>query len=246
LRALQQTYLATEPGYHEARRLLRQAIAMDPHFGLAKALAAYCVTHAAVQGWIVRGSPDAVEAIEFARSALANSPDDPSTLRLAGHAVAWLARDLDAGRTALDRAVTLNTNSAQILGSSGWVRLYLGDFHVARDHFTWAMRLSPLDPELYFFQAGLAFALGEPADPERGLDLAQQALVGRLNWRSALQPRIYCLLRLGRLDEARETARQLLANWPGETLSALRCRSPHRAHVVDMGIALLRQAGIPE
>ena len=248
LRALQQTYLATEPGYHEARHLLRQAIAMDPNFELAKALAAYCVTHAAVQGWIVRGCPDAVEAIEFARSALANSPDDPSTLRLAGHAVAWLARDLDAGRTALDRAVTLNTNSAQILGSSGWVRLYLGDFDVARDQFSRAMRLSPLDPELYFFQAGLAFALafGEPADPGRGLDFAQQALIGRPNWRSALQPRIYCLLKLGRLDEARETARQLLATWPGETLSALRCRSPHRTHVVDMGIALLRQAGIPE
>jgi len=108
--------------------------------------------------------------------------------------------------------------------------------------------LSPLDPELYFFQAGLAMALalGEPAEPQRGLDLAERALIGRPDWRSAMQSRIYCLLKLGRVDEARRTAQRLLVNWPGETLSAMRCRSPHRAHVVDLSIALLRQAGLPE
>lgn len=126
---------------------------------------------------------------------------------------ACLAHDPDTGRAALDRAITLNANSAQILGGSGWVRLFLGDFDVARDQFTRAMRLSPLDPELYVFQTGLAEALvlGEPAEPERGLDLVQQALVSRPNWYTALQARVYCLVTLGRLDEAKETARQMLA-----------------------------------
>jgi tetratricopeptide (TPR) repeat protein len=179
---------------------------------------------------------------------LADSPDDPSALRLAGVVVAYLAHDLDAGRAALDRAITLNANSAQILGYSGWVRLYLGDFDVARDHLTRAMRLSPLDPELYVFQTGLAvsLALGEPAEPERGLDLVEKALDRRPNWDSALLARIYCLVRLGRLKEAKETARQLLAASSQSTLSAFRRRLPHRAQVVDAIIGLLRQAGYPE
>jgi adenylate cyclase len=129
---------------------------MDSRFGLAKALAAWCIGHAVEQGAIGRGTPEIAEAIELARSALADSPDDPSALRFAGHAVAYFAHDLDAGLAALDRAFRLNGNSAQILGSNGWMRLYAGDFGVARNSFTRAMRLSPLDPELYFFQTGLA------------------------------------------------------------------------------------------
>jgi adenylate cyclase len=248
LRALHQQYLFTERGYQEALRLLRQAISMDTRFGLAKALAAWCIGHAVEQGAISRGSPEFNEAIELARAALADSPDDPSALRLAGHAVAFFAHDLDAGRAALERAITLNGNSAQILGSNGWLRLYAGDFDVARDHFTRAMRLSPLDPELYFFQTGLAEALvlGEPAEPSRGLELVQKALVGRPNWRAALQARIFCLVRLGRLDEATDTARQFLVIWPDFSLSAFRRRTPFRADIFDMMLEMLRQAGLPE
>jgi adenylate cyclase len=248
LRALQQHYLFTEAGSQEARRLLHQAISRDTSFGLAKAMAAWCVAHAVFQSWVAWGGPEYAEGIAFARSALSNSPDDPSALRLAGFTVAYLAQDLDAGQAALDRAIALNANSAQVLGSSGWVRNYLGHFDVARDHFTRAMRLSPLDPELYVFQTGLAIALalGEPAAPERGLDLAQKALVGGRNQRTALHGRIYCLIELGHLEEARETARQYLAIWPDFSLSAWRRRLAYRAHVADRLIALLRQAGLPE
>ncbi len=248
LRALHQFYLLTEPGMQEARRLLREAVAMDTSFGLAKALAGYCVAYAVPQDWIAWGSPEFIEAIALARAALVNSPDDPSVLRLAGCAVARLTHDLDAGRAALDRAIALNANSAQILGVSGRVRLWLGDFDVARDHFTRAMRLSPLDPEMYLFQTGLAQTLlrGEPAEPERALDLVQKALVARPNWRIGLFVRVQCLVTLGRLDEAKETMRQVLAVWPGATLSAFRQRLPHRAQFADTTVGLLRQAGMPE
>ena len=103
----------------EALRLLRQAIAMDSSFGLAKALAAWCAGYAVDQEWIARGSSEFIEAVAFARAALAESPDDPSALRLAGHAVAYVSHDLNAAQGALDRAMALNANSAQILGSSG-------------------------------------------------------------------------------------------------------------------------------
>ncbi len=248
LKALQQYHLYTEPGNQEARRLLRQAIAMDNRFGLAKALAAACVADAVVHDWIAYGSPAATDAVALAREALADSPDDPSALRLAGFAVASIGHDLDAGRIALDRALLLNANSAQILGSSGWLRYFMGDHHVSADHFTRAIRLSPLDPELYTFRTGLAGALvlSDPAQPERALEIMQAALAERPDARTALQCRIECLVLLGRLDEAKQTARHLLEVWPQSSISAWRRRWPHRREVADAAFALYRAAGIPE
>ena len=180
LRALQQVHLATEAANREARLLLHEAIAMDRRFGLAKALIATCTGLAVTRDWIAWGSPEMVEGVAMARSALVDSPDDPTVLRLAGYAVGHIGHDLDAARTALDRAIALNGNSAAVLGSSGWLRNFLGEFSVARDHFTRAMRLSPLDPNLDTWRAGLAMALsfGEPAELEPALDLVNKVLQG--------------------------------------------------------------------
>jgi adenylate cyclase len=248
LRGLQQFYLLTRQGTDEALRLLRLAIAIDSSFWIAKAMTAYCVAHAAAATWIERDTTLVAEGIEWSRSALANAPDDPTAMRLAGHAVAWLARDLDTGRVALDRAIMLNSNSAQALCSSGWVRNYLGDFNAARDHLRRALKLSPLDPELYFFQTGLAQALafGSPPEPQQGLELAELALVGRPNWRTALNARVYCLVGLDRIEEARARAQQLVVLYPDASLSAIRRRFPHRPEAVERIVAALRKAEFPE
>jgi adenylate cyclase len=172
LRALQQFHLYTQSSIRAARFLLHQAITMDGRFGLAKALASLCVSTAVMCDWIAWGSAEAVEGAALARSAIADSPDDPTALHFAAWAVAYLGHDLDAAQAAVDRALVLNGNSAAVLGTSGWVHYDLGDFGTARDHFTRAIRLSPLDPLLHSFQSGLASALsfGEPAEPARALD----------------------------------------------------------------------------
>jgi hypothetical protein len=93
---------------------------MDSRFGLAKALAAAAVTNAVINQWMSWDSDAVADAVALARSALADSPDDPTALRCAGIAVANLGHDLDASRAALDRALILNGNSAQVLAMSGW------------------------------------------------------------------------------------------------------------------------------
>ena len=62
----------------------------------------------------------------------------------------------------------------------------------------------------------------------------------------ALLVLIYCLVRLGRLDEARQTVQQMLTIWPQLTIAAYRRRSAFRAPVVETIIDLLRRAGLPE
>ena len=121
---LQQLHLLTEAGNREARRLLRQAIAMDPRFGLAKALAAMSVSLAVDQRWIERGSEEAIEAVALARSSMVDAPGDASVLRLAGYTIAFVGFDVESGRVATDRAVALNANSAPVLGRQ-WLAAHL-------------------------------------------------------------------------------------------------------------------------
>jgi adenylate cyclase len=248
LRALQQFHLFTESSNHAARLLLHRAITMDGRFGLAKALAARCVQHAVVRDWIALGSAEAVEGAVLARSAIADSPDDPTVLRCGALALAHLEHDLDAAQAAIDRALVLNGDSAGVLGASGWVHNFLGDFVTARDHFTRAIRLSPLDPLLVLYRAGLAMALafGEPAELGQALDLTDRVLQGTPSNYPALQIRIETLVILGHLQEAQEAARTFMSFYPQSSISAWRLRWPHRRAIVERMVQLYRAAGIPE
>jgi adenylate cyclase len=247
LRALHHHYLSTQRDTSEALRLLREAITIDPGFGQAKALSSFCISIGVHQEWIAWGSLEFIEAIALARAALVDAPDDPTSLRHAGWTLALLAHDRDAARAVLDRAITLHANSAPILGSSGWVRSFQGDFASARDQFTRAMRLSPLDPEFNLFQTGLAVALifEETTGPEVGRELTRKALIAKPNRRETLTAQICCLVRLGRYLEAEETARQILSLWPRFTLSAFRRRTPFNPADAERFIDLMRQAGVP-
>jgi hypothetical protein len=68
--------------------------------------------------------------------------DDPSALAWAGHALAYLARDYDAGLAAADRALALAPNSALVLLTSGWLRVYVSESEPAILYIERAMRLT--------------------------------------------------------------------------------------------------------
>jgi adenylate cyclase len=248
LRALQQFHLLTESSIHAARLLLRQAITMDGRFGRAKGLAAACVMHAVAVGWIAWDGTEAVEGAALAHSAIADSPDDPTALQFAALAVAYLGHDLNAAQEAVDQALVLNGNSAGVLGTSGWVHFFLGDFDVARNHFACAIRLSPLDPRLHVSQAGLAMSLsfGQSAELEPALDLAEKVLHRAPSYYPALQARIEALVMMGRIAEAKEAAGSLISFYPHFSISAWRLRAPHRPAIIDRHVQIYRAAGIPE
>ena len=82
LQALQQMYLVTEPANRKAQHLLQQAIDMDEHFALAKALAAENARRSVIYQWAPEDSEAAIHAVDLARSALTDSPDDPTVLNL--------------------------------------------------------------------------------------------------------------------------------------------------------------------
>ena len=76
----------------------------------------------------------------------------PTVLCYAGYALAYVAGDLDDGAAFLDRALLINPNLAAAWLCSGWVKVWLGEPDRAIEHFAHAMRLSPIDPALFFMQ----------------------------------------------------------------------------------------------
>src|SRR6476646_6551612 len=71
---------------------------------------------------------------------------DPDALRMAGPTLAVLGGELAAAMSALDRATTLNPNSAQAWRESGCGNCFANRPDAAIAAAQRAMRLSPLDP----------------------------------------------------------------------------------------------------
>ncbi|WP_159627668.1 winged helix-turn-helix domain-containing tetratricopeptide repeat protein [Massilia puerhi] len=158
-------YLRGVAELHEASRetserglaFFQQAIDADPEFASAYAMAAWCHAWRRANGWMSDGA-DAQEAVRLARRAVELDKGDAVALTRSGHVLGYLAGDIHAGIGLLDRALVLNPNLAAARYLGGYLRLWQGDTAAAIAHLGRAMRLSPLDPELYRMQAGMAVA----------------------------------------------------------------------------------------
>jgi adenylate cyclase len=212
LRALPHHYAKTRADNDACLALLYQAIALDPRFSMAKAFAAFSLLQQEIQGWSAPNERQ--EGIRLAREALSDSQDDPATLRCAGHAITWFAQDRAAGRAALDRALVLNPNSAQVLGSAAWILNYIGEAERAADMFYRAIRLSPLDPEMAFFLSGLGMALLMLCRYDEALVVGSQSIPLQPGRATGYRVVVGALHALGRRDEARGAAKRYQAANP--------------------------------
>jgi adenylate cyclase len=243
LRSMSYFFKWTRADCAEALRLSRQALALDPSFSLAKALTSYCIGALVTLGAYEWGGAEADEAIRLARTAIADARDDPTTLRAAAQSLAYLGGGLDVARAAVDRAMALNPNSAPVLATSGWVHIYSENYPRARDDLSRALRLSPLDSDRRMFFGGLSIALAEMGDVEQALELSRKANAEGYGFPIT----VYCLVQLGRLDEAQRFTAELRAWDPGYTMrSAQKRLACYGAGHRERRLASLRAAGIPE
>jgi TolB-like protein len=138
--------------------LFEKAIRLDPDFASAHAVAAWCYLWRKVNRWTADPPREVAEGIRLARRAVELGRDDAVALTRSGHTLGHLVGDLDGGIALLDRAIMLNPNLAAAWFLGGFLRLWHGENEGAIEHFARAMRLSPLDPETYRMQAGMAMA----------------------------------------------------------------------------------------
>lgn len=158
LRGVAELHQGTKATIDQALPLFHKAIEFDPDFASAYAMAAWCHCWRKINGWMTDLPREMAEGVRLARRALELDKGDAVVLTRCGHALGHFTGDLQGGIALLDKALVLNPNLAAAWCLGGFLKLWHGETDVAIEHLTRAMRLSPLDPELYRMQAGMAAA----------------------------------------------------------------------------------------
>ena len=103
---------------------------------------AWCYAQNQANGWVDNRAQEIAETVRVARRAVELGKDDAVALARAGHALAYVVHDFDAGTFFVDRALVLNPNLAFVWYSSGWIRVWLGEPDEAIKHFAKFKRMS--------------------------------------------------------------------------------------------------------
>jgi adenylate cyclase len=251
LRGVHQIYVNTHESLEAAIGFLRHAVASDPRYELAKGYLALAYVLRDAHGWAAPGDREA--AIELARGAIGAAYDNPTTLRVAGYALAYFADktagvsggDFGTASAALNRALRLHPNSAQALHSLGFVHMWSGDTEQAIDCFVRAMRISPRDQEIGYMLHGLGTTYLMCDRNADALDAALRGVEEMPKNGPIHRVLIVALVRLGRLEEAREATARLLKYVPDCHLASIKppSRTPGFA---ERFVSDLRLAGHPE
>jgi TolB-like protein/class 3 adenylate cyclase len=249
LRALAQFNNFTEEGMREAIALLRRALSVDPSYAPAAAMVGWCRVLQRQQGWGPVSDAEIAEGVRLARGAAEAGKDDPDTLRMSAFCLSVFTGAHAAAASAINRALTLNPNSAQAWNASGWVSCFQNEPGPAIQAFRRAMRLSPLDPLRWGSTIGLSFAHMVAGRYEDAIEWADRCLHEQPRSILAMRLEIVCCAHLGRIEEAHCWLERLLELQPGLTIAgwkALYAATLFAPEILAMYMEGLRKAGLPE
>ncbi|HEX5518620.1 MAG TPA: adenylate cyclase, partial [Pseudolabrys sp.] len=243
LRAMPQFYLRSREGLAEAIRLFHRALELDPRFGAVAALAGVCHMLNVLLGYANDLQFDRKEAVRLARLALSIDDRDPDTLARAAVISAFMVGDREAEIEMADRAVGLNPNSCLTWSCRGHVYRIAGLPEEAIWSFERAVRVSPVDPQLYMTLTGIGQALIELRRFDEAIVVLKKALRQNL-YLATYQWLASAFAHLGRDAEAHDAAARVLEIDPAFTISALIARAG--LSNAKLFIEGLRKAGLPD
>lgn len=225
-----------------AREALERAIACDPGFARAIALAASCRQMLACAGWGEDPQINRRVAIELARRALQIANDDPMVLAEAARVLAYFDdQEIDAAIGLVERAVTLNPSYARGWYWNGWIRLYAGDPELAIAHFGTSLRLNPR-PTTQAFMTSIGVAHFFCGRYEEAVDALLAGLQVAPFWPTTYRFLAASYEMLGRHPEAREVVDRLRGITPALASPADRSMMPPFRKHMDRYLQSLRRA----
>jgi adenylate cyclase len=232
---------ASKEGNAHARKILEEAIALDPEYSrLYEGLA---MTHI-VDVWY--GTTESTEqslarAFELAQKAI--SLDDSNAVIHCVLAVVYaMKKQYDKAIAACERAVSLDPNSAENIVRAGTVLNWAGRAEEAIPYLQNAIRLKPLPPAIYFVQ--LANSYRDSGQYEKAIEACKKALQREPNTQFAYIHMAVSYIRLGQEKEARAAAAEILRINPKFSLESYAKILPFPQPIADLVINDLRKAGL--
>ena len=237
----------TREAIGEGLPLFYKAIELDPEFAPAYAMAAWCHFWRKVNGWMTDRTQEIAEGMRLARRAVDLGKDDAVALTRGGHALAHFGGDLDDSIALVDRALALDPNLSAAWFLGGFLRTERGDPDQAIEFFTRAMRFSPLDPEMFRMQAGMALAHLLAGRFESASSWAGKAYRDLPSFLLVVAIIAASHALAGRMDDAKRAMQHVRRLDPALRISNLNdwlpIRRPEHLAMLAEG---LRKAGLPE
>ena len=202
--------VAREANLH-ARRLFEQAAEIDPDYARSYVGMSRTFNRAWRFRWADPPEPSLDKALDLAEQAIGLDPSDSRGHAALGSAFLY-KRQHDEALAAYERANELNPNDADVLAEMGHTVSCRGETDRAVTLIRRAMRLNPYYPDWYLWHLGEAFFdLGDYEEAIRTLNrMHDKAEAYRLLTASYAH--------LGRMEEARYSAQQLLLTQPEFTI----------------------------
>ena len=219
MRALPFVWALDQAENQQALELLKEAINIDPEYPQALSLLAWC--YGQQVNWSSNLDETREEALRLAKLAASLNREDPFVLTVLGAAYT-MVNDHKSARVLLERAVSLDPNSAWAWSRLGWSKNFSGSPDEAIEHFNTALRLSPYDPMNFNCYFGIGEAYSTKGDFnqaienfERGLDEHPRAI-----W--VYRNLVPCYMAAGRTEDGQRGVQLLLQTYPELTATRVR------------------------
>jgi TolB-like protein len=232
--------------FAKSRDLIEEAIRRAPNAAEAHAWHGNWHILSVFNGWSTDPAGDTQRAVDCTARALDISPDNAFCLTVDGFAQNNLLRRLDIADERYSLALRNNPNSALSWLLRGTLHAFRDEGAAAVEATGRARRLSPIDPFGYFYDSLNATAHLAHGDYQQSLELADRSLALNDRHISTLRTKIVALHNLGRREEAKRVALELLARQPSFTVSSYRRNHPAADYNFGKRAAeALSAAGIP-
>jgi adenylate cyclase len=232
---------ASKEGNAHARKILEEAIALDPEYSRLYMGLAMTHTYAVWYGTTEFPDQSLARAFEFVQKAI--SLDNSNAAIYTVLAVVYaMKKQYDKAIAECERAVSLDPNSAENIMRSGMVLNWAGRAEEAIPYLQNAIRLNPLPPAIYFIQ--LANSYRDLGQYEKAIGASKKALQREPNTQFAYIHMAVSYIRLGQEKEARAAAAEILRINPKFSLERYAKMLPFPQPIADLVINDLRKAGL--
>jgi TolB-like protein/Flp pilus assembly protein TadD len=201
---------------------LTKALALEPTYGLAAALAAWAHGQQVAYNWATDVNAERAEGQRLIELATQTVGDDPTALTALASAIMQLGGDVQHALNLADKALVLDPNHAWAWMRRGFGLVYTGRPDEALAAFEKSARMSPLDPFAFNVHLGMGLAHFAAGRPERGIEFARQALSERpgLTWPYRDLATYYAAA--GNLEMARDSLEKFVYLRPAMSAASIR------------------------
>jgi adenylate cyclase len=231
----------TREGLAQAKKLLDEAIALDPNYPRI-----YVFLSKAHQNDVWLGTTKSPEqslarALEAAEKAVSLDDSYAAAYSILGLTYG-MKKQYDKAITACEQSITLDPNSSLNFMFLGLVLTWAGRAEEGVPYLQHAIRLNPFAPAMFF--NNLAVAYRDAGQYEKAIEECRKTLQREPNTQFPYIHMAISYMRLGREEEARGAAAEILRINPKFSLERYAQTLPFTKPVADGIVADLRKAGL--